>query len=84
MALTIGQNVGVFSGLGNFEDGAFRHTFTSRPILPKDKLELATTVQTFANAGATTFAAGKAAGMTEEEATNLADVGQFEEDIGGR
>jgi len=84
MALTIGQNVGVFSGLGLFENGDFKHTFVTRPILPKDLMELATTTQTFANAGATTFAAGKAAGMTEQEATDLADVGAFEEDIGGR
>ena len=84
MALTVGMNAGVFSGLGTFEDGSFKHTFIERPILPRDMLELATITNTFALAGATTFAAGKAAGMTDEEATELADVGNFEEEIGGR
>lgn len=84
MAMTIGQNTGVFSGLGAFENGDFKHEFVERPILPKDMMELAQTVQTFTLAGATTKAAGLAAGMTEEEATELADVGQFEQDIEGR
>ena len=84
MAVSVGQNAGLFSGLGVYEEGDFEHEFLTRPILPKDTMELATTTQAFANAGATTFAAGIAAGMTEEEATAFADVGLFEAEIEGR
>lgn len=84
MALSIGQNVGVFSGLGTFDAGDFEHRFLERLVLPEDKTEIAQLVQTFASAGAALFAAAKASGMSDEQATALAEVGLFEEEIGGR
>ena len=84
MALTVGSNFGIFEGLGAFEEDAFAHSFLERTVLPEDKQSLAVLVQTFTLAGATLFAAGKAAGMTEQEATDLAETGLFEEEIGGR
>ena len=84
MALTIGQNANVFSGLGTFEEGAFEHKFIERSVLPEDKQGLATLIQTYTSSGATIFAAAKAAGLTDAEATALAEVGLFEEEIGGR
>lgn len=84
MALTIGQNFEIFDGLGSFEDGDFEHSFLDRNVLPEDKQELATLIQTFTGSGATIFAAAKAAGMTDAEAQDLADVGLFEQEIGGR
>jgi hypothetical protein len=84
MALTVGTNVGVYKGLGEFEDGALNHNFLERLVLPEDKQELATLVQTFTLSGAALFAAAKAAGMTDEEATELAETGLFEAEIGGR
>lgn len=85
MALSIGQNLNVFSGLGEFEAGDFEHTFTKRSVLPEDIIELAQTVQTFASAGASIFAAAKAAGMSDEQANALSAVGfEFEEEVGGR
>jgi hypothetical protein len=39
MALTIGQNAGLFRNLGTFEKGAFAHRFAKRDVLPPDRLE---------------------------------------------
>jgi len=66
MALTIGQNVGLpqFEGLGEFESGALDHSFGDRPVLPEDKQELATLIQSLTAAGATLFEAARAAGMS--------------------
>ena len=84
MALTIGQNVKIFSSTGSYKDGDFDHSFTRRDILPEDRLEQAQVIQTLAGAGAGLFAAGRAAGMNEEQANDLAAVDLFEQEIGGR
>lgn len=90
MALTIGQNFNLepFGGIGLWEEGAFRHGFEDRPVLPEDEFERSEMVRNYALAGAAIDAAGRAAGMTEAEAEDLAAVGTsgetFEEDVGGR
>lgn len=85
MALTIGQNLGIWSGLGDYYVGDFEHEFGERNILPEDKQETAELIRTLAQAGATIFAAAKAAGMSTKEAEDLAAVDvNFEENIGGR
>lgn len=88
MAITIGQNLGVWSGIGDYNSGQLEHSFVERPVLPKDILQMAQTIQTLAASGATLFAAGKAAGMSDEEANELADVGLgglfAEQELGGR
>lgn len=52
MALTIGQNLGIFEqALGTFEQGAFKHTFGEREILPIDAIEELQRVQYANTAG---------------------------------
>jgi hypothetical protein len=41
MALTIGQNLGVWSDLGTFEKGDFAHQFAPRQIIPLSQVDLA-------------------------------------------
>jgi hypothetical protein len=44
MALTIGQNLGFWSGLGAFEQGDFRHSFAERAIIPLSDVDIANAV----------------------------------------
>jgi hypothetical protein len=39
MALTIGQQVGLFNGLGTYENGDFDHEFEAREAIPVDEAE---------------------------------------------
>lgn len=85
MALTIGQNTGVWKGLGDYVAGDFVHEFGERSILPEDKVELAELIRTLTQAGATIRAAAKAAGMSDVEADELSAVDViFEAATGGR
>ena len=72
MALTIGQNTGVFSDIGTFEAGDFNHTFKARPVLVPDMGEMAETAQAWTNAGATNFVeVAKRVGVPEETAVAM-------------
>lgn len=39
MALTIGQNLGIFSGIGTYENGDFDHSFSDREVIPLSESE---------------------------------------------
>lgn len=85
MALTIGRNVGLFeASIGDFTLGDFNHEFGERAILPQDMTEIAQIVSVLSTAGVSIFAAAKAAGFSEDEAQNLAQVDLFglEVDLG--
>jgi hypothetical protein len=78
MALTIGQNLGLFEDLGgDYASGALDHQFDERPILPEDRQEVAQLITALTQAGASLFAAARAAGMSEDEAQALAQVDLF-------
>lgn len=51
MALTIGQKAGIWSGLGEFDNGDFEHSFTERGVLPQTELDMATTTNAYVSAG---------------------------------
>ena len=51
MALTIGQNLGLFSNIGSYEDGDFEHTFAKRPVWDASELEQAEVMRTYTGAG---------------------------------
>jgi len=72
MSLTIGQNLGLFSDLGTFENGDFNHTFKARPVLVPDMGEMADTAAAWTNAGATNFVeVAKRVGVPEETAVAM-------------
>lgn len=79
MAMTVGKNLGLsdFAALGEWEAGALAHRFLDRPILPPDDKEVAEIVEIYSRSGASVFAAAKAAGMTDEDANQLAQVDMF-------
>ena len=68
MALSIGQNYGIWTGLGDYTSGDFVHDFVERPILPRDIYEEAQVVQLYTAAGANLLQAALAAGMSKENA----------------
>jgi hypothetical protein len=39
MALTIGTNAGIWSGLGDFAGGDFEHSFAERDVIPLDEID---------------------------------------------
>lgn len=67
MALQIGQYLGLFSGIGDYEAGDFKHQFKAREIIPASVLEKAETLKALKDAGVTGEGALKAAGFTDEE-----------------
>lgn len=67
IALTIGSRAGLFKGIGLYEDGAFDHTFTPRPVLSTPELERAQLVQTYVSATVPLITAVRRAGWTETE-----------------
>lgn len=76
MALTIGAAAGLptFSDIGTYENGDFDHTFQERPVLPADAVEMAQTVQSYVQAGASIFGAARVSGHSEQEAELLSSV----------
>lgn len=74
MALTIGQNVGLFSGLGDFESGAFDHEFAKRGVLDVPEFEQAQTLQAYNSAGVPVEVAVKRLGWSEQEIEDLTEV----------
>lgn len=80
MALTIGQNIGLFKEIGKYEDGSLNHSFAPRPVLSPDKLEIAQVAEQWVTAGASLEQAAVEAGVTRERANELAQVQAFGSD----
>lgn len=51
MALTIGQNKGLFTGLGDYESGALDHSFAKREVIELSDSERAQNTQIFVTTG---------------------------------
>lgn len=73
MALTIGQNNGIWSGLGSYEAGDLEHGFAERPILDGGRTEEAETWQAEVNAGLPLVTALRRSGWTDEMIDELAE-----------
>jgi hypothetical protein len=67
MALTIGQNLKLFSGLGTYEAGDFVHSFAPRPVLTPSELERAELVGAWVQAGLPLLSALRRSGEDVEE-----------------
>ncbi|MBX3012349.1 MAG: hypothetical protein KF832_12615 [Caldilineaceae bacterium] len=79
MALTIGQNAGLFSNLGSYEAGDFDHSFAPRPVLSAPELERAQMVQTYVSAGVPLATATRRAGWSDTEREQLEEERQEEQ-----
>jgi len=51
MALTIGSNAGLFTGVGTYEEGNFNHTFTDRPVISNTEFDNAELAQMWVKTG---------------------------------
>jgi hypothetical protein len=68
MALTIGQNVGLFDrSIGTFDNGDFEHEFAPRSVLSAPEMEQAQTIQAYTSAGVPLEIAAKRIGWSEQE-----------------
>ena len=68
MALTIGQNVGLFDrSIGTFDNGDFEHEFAPRSVLSAPEMEQAQTIQAYTSAGVPMQVAAKRIGWSEQE-----------------
>lgn len=72
MALTIGQNTGVWKGLGSYDDGDLEHGFAERPILDGGRIEEAETWQAEIAAGLPLTAVLRRSGWTDADIEELA------------
>lgn len=73
MALTIGQNAGLFTGLGTFEAGNFDHEFGDREVIATTGQDKAETVKAYKDAGVPLPSALRLAGFTEAEIEAIED-----------
>lgn len=71
MALTIGQNTGVWKNLGSYDDGDLEHGFEERPIIPADRTEAAEIIKAEKEAGIPLFTSLRKSGATEKEMNQL-------------
>jgi hypothetical protein len=76
MALTIGQAAGIFGGLGEYEAGAFDHTFAERPVLKLSDGEVAKLVGEWVKATVPLRTALRRVGWSEDE------ISRMDEDAG--
>lgn len=67
MVLTIGQRMGIWSGLGEYDDGSLDHEYKERELLPVSIDEKAETMKKLVDAGVSTA-----------QAANMADIGELE------
>jgi hypothetical protein len=67
MALTIGQNAGLFRGLGAYVRGDFEHTFAEREVIAITELEKAETARAWQSAGVARDVSLQRQGWTEAE-----------------
>ncbi len=72
MALTIGQNTGVWRGLGSYDDGDLEHGFQERAILDGGRIEEAETWQAEIAAGLPLTAVLRRSGWTDADIEELA------------
>lgn len=79
MALTIGQNVGLFRGLGSYEAGDFTHSFATRPVLSEAELERSQIVQGYVGAGVPLVTATRRSGWTESEIETMIEEREEEQ-----
>jgi hypothetical protein len=73
MALTIGQNAGLFKGLGDYKAGALAHSFGQRQVLTLAERERAEIVKMYVEAGVPVVSATRRAEWTDEEREQLAE-----------
>jgi hypothetical protein len=71
MALTIGRNLGLFSGIGSYENGDFEHTFAKRPVWDASELEQAEVMRTYTGAGVPAEIAAQRSGWKPTEVDEL-------------
>lgn len=71
MALTIGQNAGIWSNLGSYDAGDLEHSFAERPIFDGGRTEEAETWQAEVDAGMPLLTALRRSGWTEEMIEDL-------------
>jgi hypothetical protein len=71
MALTIGQNVGIWSDLGNYDSGDLEHGFHERPVLDGGRIEEAETWQAETSAGLPLITVLKRSGWNDADIEDL-------------
>lgn len=77
MALTIGQNAGIWTGLGDYDSGSLEHGFHERPVLDGGRADEAETWQAEVNAGLPLITALRRSGWTDDMIEELeADFAQ--------
>jgi len=67
MALTIGQEAGIWKGLGSYDDGDLEHTFARRDVIPIGRHEEAEIFKAERDAGLPLFTSMRKSGATEEQ-----------------
>ncbi len=67
MALTIGKWLGVFTSIGNYENGDFEHSILTPDIFVMESDEIAALIKTYTDAGLPLPSALRLAGISEEE-----------------
>jgi hypothetical protein len=67
MALTIGQNAGLFAGIGDYDAGDFEHSFQARDPFPMALAEQAQTLMQFTTAGLPVTSALRMIGKSDAE-----------------
>lgn len=72
MALTMGQNAGLFKGLGDYAAGALAHSFASRQVLTLAERERAEITKMYVEAGVPLATATRRAEWTDEEREQMA------------
>lgn len=76
MALTIGQAVGLFRGLGSYEGGDFAHSFAERAVFLASELEDAQAAMAWVQAGLPLATALRRVGWSDDEiAVAVEDAG---------
>lgn len=78
MALTIAQNAGLFSNLGDYENGDFDHKFAARDIIPISNAEKYETAKTAVDSGIPLKTALRREGWSDDDLKQL-DEDQEEE-----
>jgi len=73
MALTIGQNVGIWKGLGKYEDEDLEHEFAKRDVIPATRMDEAETLKAEKEAGLPLFTSLRRSGASEEEMAEIED-----------
>lgn len=67
MALTIGAAMGLFNGLGAYENGDFDHTFQERDVVSSSEFEKAETMQAYTGAGVPVDTAARWTGRSDAD-----------------